>query len=97
MENVTPMSSHSNAMLHFQKSAARIIMDAALDAPSTALPSELNILPFQERLAKLKAKMVLKAFNSLLPSYIAEKFLRFSAVHVRETKKQQKKFEVAQN
>ena len=86
MENVTPMSSHSNAMLHFQKSAARIIMDAALDAPSTALLSELNILPFQERLAKLKAKMVLKALNSLLPSYIAEKFLRFSAVHVRETK-----------
>ena len=58
MENVTPMSSHSNTMLHFQKSAARIIMDAALDAPSTALLSELNILPFQERLAKLKAKMV---------------------------------------
>ena len=80
------MGSHSNTMLHFQKSAARIIMDAALDAPSTALLSELTILPFQERLAKLKAKMVLKALNSLLPSYIVEKFLRFSAVHVRETK-----------
>ena len=82
MENVTPMGSLSNTMLHFQKSAVRIIMDA----PSTALLSELNILPLQERLAKLKAKMVLKALNSLLPSYIAEKFLRFSAIHVRETK-----------
>ena len=47
MENVTPMGSHSNTMLHFQKSAARIIMDAALDAPSTALLSELNISHFK--------------------------------------------------
>ena len=61
-------------------------MGAPRDAPSTALLSELNILPFQERLAKLKAKMVFKALNGLLPSYIAETFLRLSAVHVRETK-----------
>ena len=40
----------------------------------------------QERVVKLKAKMVFKALNGLLPSYIAEKFLRFSAVHVRETR-----------
>ena len=69
-----------------QKRALRIMMDAPWDAPSTALLSELNILPFQERVAKLKAKMASKALNRLLPSYIAEKFLRFSAVHVRETK-----------
>ena len=61
-------------------------MDAPWDAPSTALLSELNILPFQERKAKLKAKMIFKALNGLLPGYIAEKFLRFSAIHVRETK-----------
>ena len=78
--------SHSNTMLPLQKRAVRIIMDAPWDAPSTALLSELNILPFQERVAKLKAKMASKALNRLLPSYIAEKFLRFSAVHVRETR-----------
>jgi len=59
---------------------------APWDAPSTAPHSELNIIPFQERVAKLKAKMVFKALNGLLPSYIAEKFLRFSAVHARETR-----------
>ena len=69
-----------------QNRAARIIMDAPWDAPSTALLSELNILPFQERVAKIKAKMLFKALNGLLPCYIAEKFLTFSAVHVRETK-----------
>ena len=76
--------SHSNAMLPLQKRAARIIMDAPLDAPCSAFLSEINILPFQERLAKLKAKMVFKTLNRLLPSYIAEKFLRFSEVHVKK-------------
>ena len=43
--------SHSNTMLPLQKRAVRIIMDAPWDAPSTALLSKLNILPFQERVA----------------------------------------------
>ena len=43
--------SHSNTMLPLQKRAVRILMDASWDAPSTALLSELNILPFQERVA----------------------------------------------
>ena len=77
---------HSNTMLRLQKRAARIIMDAPWDAPYTALLSDLNIHPFQEQIAKLKAKIVLKALNGLLPSYIAEKFLRFSAVYSRETR-----------
>ena len=42
---------HSNTMLPLQKRAVRILMDAPWDAPSTALLSELNILPFQERVA----------------------------------------------
>ena len=43
--------SHSNTMLPLQKNAARIMMGAPWDAPSTVLLSELNILPFQERVA----------------------------------------------
>ena len=35
---------------------------------------------------KTKGKNGIKALNGLLPSYIAETFLRFSAVHVRETR-----------
>lgn len=77
---------HSNATLRLQKHAAKIIMDAPWDAPSTALHSDLNIHPLQERVAKLKAKIVFKALNGLLSSYIAEKFLRFSAVYSRETR-----------
>ena len=42
---------HSNNMLPLQKCPVRIIVDAPWDAPSTALLSELNILPFQERVA----------------------------------------------
>ena len=93
-QTVTPCQSwgdsfitHSNTMLHLQKRAARTIMDAPWDAPSTALLSELNILPFQERVAKLMAKMAFKAFNGLLPNYIALKLLRFSAVHARKQEK----------
>jgi len=77
---------HSNAMLRLQKHAARIIMDAPWDAPSTSLLSDLNIHPLQERVAKLKAKIAFKALNGLLSSYIAENFLRFSSVHSRETR-----------
>ena len=70
----------------FRSALSELIMHAPWDAPSLALLSKLNILLFQEWLAKLKAKIVFKALNRLLPSCIAEKFLRFSAVHVRETR-----------
>jgi len=59
-------------MLCLQKQAVRIIMDAPWDALSMAVLSNLNILPLQKRVAKLKAKMVFKALNGLLPSYISE-------------------------
>ena len=40
-----------------------------------ALLNDLNILPFQERVAKLlKGKNGFKALNGLLPSYIAKTF-----------------------
>ena len=71
-------------MLHLQKRAARTIMDVPWDASSTALLSKLNFLPFQERVAKLMAKIAFKAFNGLLPNYIALKLLRFIAVHARK-------------
>ena len=51
---------HSNTMLCLQKQAVRIIMDALWDALSMAVLSDRNILPLQKRVAKLKAKMVLR-------------------------------------
>ena len=63
---------YSNTMLRLQKQAVGIIMAAPWDALSMAVLSNVNILPLQKRVAKLKAKMVFKAFNGLLRSYIAE-------------------------
>ena len=67
---------HSNTMLCLQKYPVRIIMNYPWDASSTSLLSDLNIHPLQERVAKIKEKIVLKALNSLLLSYIAEKIKR---------------------
>ena len=59
-------------MLPLQKQAVGIIMAAPWDALSMAVLSDLNILPLQKQVANLKAKMVFKALNGLLPSYFAE-------------------------
>ena len=50
-------------MLRLQKRAVRMIMAAPWDAPYKAQLSDLNILPFQEWVAKLKAKMFFKALS----------------------------------
>ena len=34
----------------------------------------------------MKVKMVFKALNGMLPSYMSEKFLRFSTIHSRKTR-----------
>ena len=49
--------SHSNTLLRLQKRAVR-------DAPFTALLSELNVLPFQERVAKLKQSGFLRHYDA---------------------------------
>lgn len=51
-----------------------------------ALLNDTNILPFQKRVVKLKAKTVFKVLNGLLHSYIVEKLLLFCAIHSRETR-----------
>ena len=56
--------------------------------PSTALLSDLNMLPFQERVAKLKPKMVLEVLNGLLPSYTAERFFKIQRSLLQGNKKQ---------
>ena len=73
-------------MLRLQKRAARIIKDAPWDARSKPLFDDLNIVPFHERVARMKVKMVFKALNGMLPSYMSEKFLRFSTIHSRKTR-----------
>ena len=78
---------HTNAMLLLQKRAARVIVDAAWDArPSQAIFEELTIIPFKERVARMKAKIVYKALNGLTPSYISEKFTLFNAIHNKNTR-----------
>ena len=77
---------HSNIMLRLQKRAARIIKDVSWDAPSEALFKDLKIVPFHERVARIKVKTVFKALNGMLPTYLSEKFTRFSSVHSRKTR-----------
>ena len=77
---------HADAMPLLQKRAARIITDAAWDAPSEVIFKELNIIPFKERVARMKAKMVFKALKRLAPAYISEEFTLFSQIHTRNTR-----------
>ena len=77
---------HSNTMRRLQKRAARIIKDVSWDAPSEALFKDLKIVPFHERVARIKVKTVFKALNGMLPTYLSEKFTRFSSVHSRKTR-----------
>ena len=53
-----------------------------------ALLSDLNILPFQDRVAKLKAKIVCEVLNGLLPSYTAERFFKIERSRLQGNKKQ---------
>ena len=57
---------HSNTMLRLQKRATRIIKDAPWDTPSKPLFDDLNIVPFEEIVARMKVKMVFKALNGML-------------------------------
>ena len=81
---------HSNTMLRLQKRAARIIKDVSWDAPSEALFKDLKIVPFHERVARIKVKTVFKALNGMLPTYLSEMFTRFSSVHSRKTRNSSK-------
>ena len=72
-------------MLRLQKRAARIIKDVSWDAPSEALFKDLKIVPFHERVARIKVKTVFKALNGM-QTYLSEKFTKFSSVHSRKTR-----------
>ena len=57
-----------------QKCAARIILDAAPDAPSQPLFTELNLSNFYERIEYNKGILMFKILHGLAPSYLRNLF-----------------------
>ena len=66
--------------------AARIMRDSRWDAHSDVLFKELNIVPFQERVKKAKAKTIFKALNGQCPTYLRDTFKLFREIHAKETR-----------
>ena len=64
-----------------QKKAARLILDRESKAPSLPLFQELGWLPIHDRIKFVRAAIVFKALNGLLPSYISDLILPFNKVH----------------
>ena len=63
-----------NAVVKFQKRAARLILDTDFDAPSAENFAELNWMIFPERVKFQKAIMMFKSMNNLAPPYIGQLF-----------------------
>jgi ribonuclease P/MRP protein subunit RPP40 len=70
-------------ILCLQKRAARIIMDAAYDAPSKELFKQLAMMTIYQRIEYHKATLIYKSLNGLAPSYLSEKFLPTSQSHTK--------------
>ena len=72
-----------NAVVKFQKRAARLILDRDFDAPSAELFAELNWMIFPERVKFQKAIMMFKSMNNLAPPYIGQLFQHTNEIHNR--------------
>ena len=72
-----------NAVVKFQKRAARLILERDFDAPSAELFAELNWMIFPERVKFQKAIMMFKSMNNLAPPYIGQLFQHTNEIHNR--------------
>ncbi|MEW8544984.1 MAG: reverse transcriptase family protein [Candidatus Thiodiazotropha sp.] len=66
-----------------QKRAARVILRADYNTPSSAMFHELNWLPVCRRLTYNKAVLIFKALNNLTPAYITNLLKPMSETHSR--------------
>ena len=72
-----------NAVVKFQKRAARLILDRDFDAPSAEHFAELDWKIFPERVKFQKAIMMFKSMNNLAPPYIDKLFQHTNEIHNR--------------
>jgi hypothetical protein len=69
-----------------QKRAARIILDAQIETPSSQLFERLFWMPIKDRVQFKSAVFVFKALNGLAPKYICDMFKYVSSVSSRTTR-----------
>ena len=72
-----------DAVVKFQKRAARLILDRDFDAPSAELFAELNWMIFPERVKFQKSIMMYKSMNNLAPPYVGQLFQHTNEIHSR--------------
>ena len=72
-----------NAVVKFQKRAARLILDRDFDAPSTERFVELNWMIIPGRVRFQKAIVMFKSMNNLAPPYIGQLFSHTNEIHSR--------------
>jgi len=69
------------AVIKFQKRAARIILDKDFNSPSEELFKELRWMKFPERIKYKKAILVYKSLNNSCPEYLETKFALIQTNH----------------
>ena len=73
-----------NRILKLQKRAARSIMNASYDTPSSFLFKQLEIMPIKVRIFYHKAVSVYKGLHELAPGYICNLFCEAQTFHERK-------------
>ena len=68
-------------LLKLQKRAARIILKANFNTPSTLMFQELGWLPVENRINYNKAPLTYKALNNMTPGYITNLLKPMSQAH----------------
>ena len=63
------------------KRAARIILKANFDTPSSIMFQELSWLSVENRLKYIKSVLTYRAFNILTPDYLTELLTPLSEIH----------------
>lgn len=76
-------SANLDRILKLQKRAARIILHADFNTPSSTMFAELGWLPVHKRLKYNKAVFIYKALNGLTPEYITSLLKPMAETHDR--------------
>ena len=71
---------HYIKLQRFQNRAVRVLTNTCYDADASQLLKELGWDNLETRRQKLKAEMVYKSLNGLVPNYLSSKFIQRSGV-----------------
>ena len=77
----TTSNANIERLSKLQKRAARIILRADFDTPSSLMFRELKLLSIESRLKHYKAVLIYRALNNLTPDYISNLLTPLSDIH----------------